>query len=217
MKTPSDRHVQSWAWGDGTDGAVSSSITSVVESFVVLSNFDWFVNRKILRKWEKKTILKGKKERGKVGKMFENFSFSSKKIIRKSINRLFSGGGVVAPRDKLSKQKKFSSKLSQTHGFMKLWSLGNGSVELAHFGGQALFGQLRHRGRRVERLGHFSFAFHVIDVDVLGELLSADVTGLDFHSLLEHLYVQLGIRRKIGLIIEKLKGLWRRRMSCLDP
>lgn len=40
MKTPSERHVQSWACcGDGTDGDVSSNSTSVVESLVVLSNF----------------------------------------------------------------------------------------------------------------------------------------------------------------------------------
>jgi hypothetical protein len=73
---------------------------------------------------------------------------------------------------------------------MKLCSLG-GAAELAHFGGESLLGQLRHRRGRVERFRHFAFALDVVDVDVLGELFAADVTGFDFHAFFEHFDVQL--------------------------
>lgn len=91
-----------------------------------------------------------------------------------------------------------------------LCALRHAAVELTHLGGEALLSELRHRGRCVERLGHFSFALYMIDVDVLGELLSADVTSLDFHALFEHFYVELEKERerKMGLVY-RLTGFFK--------
>ena len=91
----------------------------------------------------------------------------------------------------LESKKIFVLNCHQTHGFMKLRALGYAAAELTHFRGQSLFGELRHRCGSVERLGHFAFAFHVIDVDVLCELLSTDVSRFNFHALFQHFYVQL--------------------------
>jgi hypothetical protein len=97
---------------------------------------------------------------------------------------------------------------------MKLCSLV-GAAELAHFGGESLLGQLRHRRGRVERLGHFAFALDVVDVDVLGELFAADVTGFDFHAFFEHFDVQLWKGDEleslddIGKASEVFRKLWK--------
>ncbi|CRK92975.1 CLUMA_CG006692, isoform A [Clunio marinus] len=36
MKTPSDRHVHNWGWGDATDCELSSKTVSFCESFATL-------------------------------------------------------------------------------------------------------------------------------------------------------------------------------------